>query len=474
MKAFFRIRRDFMNKEIINQWKNKNKINKLYPHFDRRKNSQSFGIEKYITNPKNIVKHSFYPFIHTQIIFKKFNKSNPKEPKDKKRDISYSSHIDRLIYSYYSQLLNNEYNNYAVKNNINKNVIAYRTNLKKNNIHFAKEVFDIIRKYKKCFIMVGDFKSFFDNLEHGYLKKQLCKVLQVEKLPEDWYIIYRNITKYRYCELEEILKLLNISYKKLIEKERIFTIQEFRKYRKENKITIKKNEDRTPQGTLGIPQGSSISAILANVYMIEFDYLLKTYTYNLGGEYFRYSDDFIVIIPLRNDITSSEIKENIWKIEKKIPNLKIEEEKTECYIYQENLLISEKEKNYKVQLDYLGFSFDGINIYLRAKTISKYYYRMYKKIKNINLSEKVSKKGNIISCDELYKNYSIKSGGKRNFLNYIMRAEKIFTGKDNKYIKNIRYTHLKKIKRRIKKVENGRLNEIIQRKKENSKLFELF
>lgn len=55
-----------------------------------------------------------------------------------------------------------------------------------------------------------------------------------------------------------------------------------------------------------------------------------------------------------------------------------------------------------------------------------------------------------------------------------MRAEKIFTERDNKYIKNIRYTHLKKIKRRIKRVENKRLNEIIQRKKENYKLVELF
>lgn len=450
-----------MSKEIIAIWREKNRTNKSYVHFDKRKNSQSLGVEKYITNPKNIIKHSFYPFIHTQIIFKKFNKLNPRIPKNKIREISYSSHMDRLIYSYYSQILNNEYNNYVVKNNINKNVIAYRNNLKKNNIHFAKEVFDIIRKYKKCFIMVGDFKSFFDNLEHNYLKKQLCKVLEVENLPEDWYVIYKNITKYCYCELAEILNILNISHKNLMEKERIFTTEKFREYRKEKKITIKKNKE------LGIPQGSTISTILANVYMIEFDSLLKEYTSNLGGEYFRYSDDFIVIIPLESNISSNEIKKNIEEIERKIPNLKIEEEKTECYIYKENLLFSEKENNSKAQLDYLGFSFDGENIYLRAKTMSKYYYRMYKKIKNINLSEKVSKNGNIISCNILYENYSIKNNGKRNFLNYITRAEKIFTDEDNRYIKNIRYTHLKKIKRKVKKLDGDRLVEIIQRKKEN-------
>ena len=34
-------------------------------------------------------------------------------------------------------------------------------------------------------------------------------------------------------------------------------------------------------------------------------------------------------------------------------------------------------------LDYLGFSFDGRKVRIRDKTITKYYYRMYRKV-NIN------------------------------------------------------------------------------------------
>jgi Reverse transcriptase (RNA-dependent DNA polymerase). len=47
----------------------------------------------------------------------------------------------------------------------------------------------------------------------------------------------------------------------------------------------------------GIPQGTSISAVLANVYMIDFDKKVCALLKNLGGMYRRYSDDFIIVIP---------------------------------------------------------------------------------------------------------------------------------------------------------------------------------
>ena len=46
-----------------------------------------------------------------------------------------------------------------------------------------------------------------------------------------------------------------------------------------------------------IPQGSSISAVLANIYMIEADKKINEYVVSLGGMYRRYSDDFIVVVP---------------------------------------------------------------------------------------------------------------------------------------------------------------------------------
>lgn len=456
-------------KELIKLWKEKNKLSKSYVHFDNRINSTISNIEKYITNPINIEKHSFYPFIHKVIKFNKYSRKKVCKPKI--RDINYSSHMDRLIYSYYAQILNDVYNDYVIKNGTNENVIAYRNNFykKNNNIYFAKNVFDFIKEQEKCFIMVGDFSKFFDNLNHKYLKKQICEVLGVKVLSKDWYIIFKNITKYVSYDLKDISEYLHISEKKLKKKKRIFEPEEFRSFRKIKKIKQNKND-------YGIPQGSAISAVLANVYMIEFDFLLKEYIKEKNGTYFRYSDDFIVIIPLGKDeefenIEIEKVIKHIESIEKSIPNLIIQKDKTENYIYNQGKLKCYKENTgKKALLNYLGFTFDGKNIFIRDKTLTKYYYRMYKKIKCINRCNRVSKKGNVISCSVLYDKYSIKQkeNSKGNFIDYVRRAEKIF-GQDAKYIKKVRATHLKKIKRRLKKVKPEIIKRRVLKKQEELK-----
>ena len=446
--------------KIIKNWKEKNSINRKYIHFDKTKNALSPNIENYVTNCQNIEKHSFYPFLRIKKIFKKFNIKNPNRPKVKEREITYSSHIDRLIYSYYSQIINEHYNEYLLKMNFNDNIIAYRSNLKKNNIHFAKEAFEKIQETTGAFVIIGDFSNFFDNLDHKYLKKQICKVLNKKKLCKPWYIIFRNITKYHYCELKSILRYLKISKNELQKKDRICSSKKFRKYIDEKKIQIHPNTKNK-----GIPQGSAISAVLANVYMIEFDLEIINFLKNVNGSYFRYSDDFIIIFPSEFEMKKfSELKNKIEESINKIPNLELQEEKKQFFYFKNNRLkkINKIENpNKKVVLNYLGFSFDGEKITIRDKTISKYYYRMYNKIKTINKciknSNGITKNGNRISCKKLYENYSLKGGYnknkkifKGNFIHYVKRAEKIFGIKNSKYISHLRKIHFKKIKQKLK------------------------
>ena len=52
-------------------------------------------------------------------------------------------------------------------------------------------LFDAIRSFPQCFILVGDFTNFFDNLEHQYLKKMMCEVLGVERLPQDYFSVFK-------------------------------------------------------------------------------------------------------------------------------------------------------------------------------------------------------------------------------------------------------------------------------------------
>lgn len=545
--------------EVKEKWKEKTKKCKPYLHFDCRKNSQNIKLQKYITNPQKIARHSFYPFLHYTISMRKFNKQNPSKPRKKERKINCSAHIDRLIFSYYSRILNSEYNKYVSKKEIDKNIIAYRDNLRKSNIHFSKEAFDFIRKHKSCFIVIGDFSNFFDNLDHNYLKNQICKILNVNKLSDDWYAIYKNITKFSFCELEEIKEFSKLEKEKL-KNSRLLSPEFFRKLRKEKLLKINKNLEK------GIPQGSAISAVLANVYMNEFDYKLKQYTKKFNGEYFRYSDDFILIFPMEINKNINFIREKIQKIKKKIPNLELQEEKTQCFYYCNNkiTILAEKNKigycfkntniyilnkkealknyiiykkiyknvncknklkkkkiiqtrnNYKIYskklnffemikkllnnssenkkkfyciykefiislsdekikykdlISYLGFSFDGKNIYIRDKTLSKYYYRMYRKIKTINKSNRVTKKGNIISCRVLYSKYSQKGNKnssvvtKQNFIGYVGRAMKIFTKLDNKNIAHVKKIHYKKIKDRLIKVDEELLKKTVRKNK---------
>lgn len=50
----------------------------------------------------------------------------------------------------------------------------------------------------------------------------------------------------------------------------------------------------------GIPQGSPISALLANVYMLDVDKKVYEIVAAQNGMYMRYSDDFIIILPIRD------------------------------------------------------------------------------------------------------------------------------------------------------------------------------
>ncbi|WP_257983354.1 reverse transcriptase domain-containing protein, partial [Vibrio parahaemolyticus] len=55
---------------------------------------------------------------------------------------------------------------------------------------------------------------------------------------------------------------------------------------------MKKNRE-----SQGIPQGSPMSGLLSNIYMIDFDIKLKNYAESLNGKYYRYCDDLLCILP---------------------------------------------------------------------------------------------------------------------------------------------------------------------------------
>ena len=423
---------------------------KSYAHFDKRISLEMPTIRQYVMNEQKIVTHSFYPFIHFTKTISRYRK---KQKKQKKRELYYCSHLDRCVYQRYAFLLNQKYNEVVKKIGINDVAIAYRSDLgKKNNIAFAKMAFDAIRERKHCLVIVGDFTNFFDKLNHEYLKGMLCYLLDVEKLPQDYFAVYKNITRFASWDWELLVKQSGNSIKetgirtKLNNQETLLTKSQF----KQHTDSIVKNKN-----VYGIPQGSPISAVLSNVYMLNFDKEINDYVSKLNGTYMRYSDDFLIVLPYENEQEISNHKDFIFSQVDCIEGLELQKDKTSVYIFNNKQITKiERDETSKIEkkeiskIDYLGFIFDGIDIKLRPKSITKYYYRMRRKAKTIGRSNWKSPTGRNISAKNLYNIYS--SGGeKQTFIDYAKRAKyklKLNDAEADSLIKN----HKQKIAHAIK------------------------
>ena len=412
---------------------------KPYAHFDLRVSLSMPSIRKYVMDRTKIVTHSFYPFIHFEKKNSRYGKKGPKKP----RELYYCSHLDRCVYQRYAFLLNYQYSIWACENNIDDVAIAYRDNLGKNNIDFAKDAFDAIRSFPQCFIFVGDFTNFFDNLEHQYLKKMMCEVLGVERLPQDYFSVFKNITRFSSWDWKDIVKAAgeNIAErgvrKKINSKETVLTKEQFQK----NKKDIKKNISG-----VGVPQGSPISAVLSNIYMIKFDKDIKRYVICKGGIYMRYSDDFIIVLPYERDAEIADFTSYIFSYVESMKGLiDLQKEKTSCYTYKDEVIY---EGDQPSSINYLGFLFDGKSIRIRPRAITKYYYRMRRKANTIGRSNWTSSKGRRISAKELYSIYS-RNDEKQTFIDYARKAKGILKLNDQEANALIKH-HKRKIAMAIK------------------------
>ena len=412
---------------------------KPYAHFDLRVSLSMPSIRKYVMDRTKIVTHSFYPFIHFEKKNSRYGKKGPKKP----RELYYCSHLDRCVYQRYAFLLNYQYNIWACENNIDDVAIAYRDSLGKNNIDFAKDAFDAIRSFPQCFILVGDFTNFFDNLEHQYLKKMMCEVLGVERLPQDYFSVFKNITRFSSWDWKDIVKAAgeNIAErgvrKKINSKETVLTKEQFQK----NKKDIKKNISG-----VGVPQGSPISTVLSYIYMIKFDKDIKRYVTSKGGIYMRYSDDFIIVLPYERDAEIADFTSYIFSYVESMKGLiDLQKEKTSCYTYKDEVIY---EGDQPSSINYLGFLFDGKNIRIRPRAITKYYYRMRRKANTIGRSNWTSSKGRRISAKELYSIYS-RNDEKQTFIDYARKAKGILKLNDQEANALIKH-HKRKIAMAIK------------------------
>ncbi len=287
--------------------------------------------------------------------------------KVKTRPLAYVSNKDGYIYSYYAAKLQQTYDDLLKELGLDEVVIGYRKG--RSNISLAKSAFDEIGQRGSCSAVALDIRGFFDNISHSVLKASWTKVLGLPHLPDDHYSVLSGLTTSRGIPLEECIARLGLplksSYSELPRP--LCSIQIFREQICGHPASSLKSG--TSGYRKGIPQGTPISAIAANISMLEFDLAMLAEAKRLGGSYRRYSDDILPLCP----IASTKKLETFLKtaLKKFTLTLEIAPEKTSRVVF-----LGDGSRVSGKPLQYLGFLFDGVQRQVRSGTIARFHHRM--------------------------------------------------------------------------------------------------
>ncbi|GAF40642.1 hypothetical protein FC83_GL000238 [Agrilactobacillus composti DSM 18527 = JCM 14202] len=320
--------------------------------------------------------HRYLPLISFRIKIKKY-KASEQRVLIKERNISLPSHHDTLVYRFFGAILNQQYSIFAKAHGIDEVAVAYREKGHGSNIIVARDVINTIVDNKESWIIKGDFKSFFDTLDHKKLEQELVNILGNPLTPE-WRSMLKAITKYRMISQRRLHAQLKVAGLRMSHRKYgtayVKDLKTLGKLIRDKKIRLSRINQR------GIPQGTAVSAVLANVYMGTFDQILSRKVSNMGGIYRRYSDDFVVVLPKGriNFQSVIELKKLIISFSVTKLGLEISSEKTKLYEYRginKDIRVWNGSSWGKMAFDYLGFIFDGYSVSLRSKSIYKFIYR---------------------------------------------------------------------------------------------------
>jgi RNA-directed DNA polymerase len=431
-------------------------LKKGYLHFDPKfwfpkrqdevKRIIQGGLKVYHKVHGRMENYAFRPFTKILISTPRYKETNGEYHLETKiRPICYAAHLDSLIFSFYAFALNEKYQEFIKKNGVNEAVLAYRTDLDgKCNIQFAKEIFDEVKRRGQCTAIALDIKGYFDHIDHEQLKDKWQEIIG-GLLPDDQFLIYKRLTKYSYTSKNSILRKYGIKLKKAAVPPETFLdiipgathFSKFQRLRDDKLIVTNDKPDKKLKSMIGIPQGSAMSALLSNIYLIGYDEMMVAKGKKEGFMYRRYCDDIMIIC---DSAQAGELQKfAIEKIDKDC-RLEIQPRKVELTEFRENSkkqirafnkkkLLKENiietdqdnEQRYYKSLQYLGFEFNGQDIFIRASSLSRYFIRNKARIiKTVSMAYSETGKSDRIFKEKLFHRYT--HLGKRNFLKYAYNA----------------------------------------------------
>lgn len=403
-----------------------------YIHFDYA--LPKSGRESFTITDEQIVAHSFWPLLG-------FSKKERRTQKDKRgkllvreksREIKFGSHNDAAILQWYTAILSRQYDTHISRNKLQSCVLAYRSGVG-DNITQARDLFSEIKALGSCTAIALDIKGFFDNIDHEILIENLKAVLEVERLPDAHFKIFERMTKFECVDADALrARLKRIK----TPKGRLCTSLQFRNVvRRAGNSLIETNGE-----VFGIPQGTPLSGLYANISMLAFDEKVSRYLTKKGGIYRRYSDDIAIIIPdgVNDRTVLKYVRSEIRK-----SKLTINPKKTEIskFNFLGSKLLSDR------PFQYLGFIFNGRSTLIRPSSLASYYAKMRRGVRaKIRAAYTKGVQKEEIFMRELFRRYT-HFGQVRNFPRYAYRAAKILGAPEIK--KQIR-PHMSQFKKCVK------------------------
>ena len=432
-----------------------------YPHFDPTvRHSALRRVIRDAHDRSKVAVRSFLPFIHREHVSPKYytTKNGRRRKKLKRRPICYAAHGDSHVFACYGHRLGVWLDEAIHDAGLDAHVIAYRRirtkrGRGKSNVHYAGETFASICEMALMGPVVAlafDVEDFFGQMDHDLLKEQWASLVPDEergleyvtksprgagivrdgggsevRLPKDHFVVFRAVTSYAYVYDSDLREAFPGFYDQTRDERKGRAICSHRAFLDQVRGggLIHQNQ------SCGIPQGSPISAVLSNAYMMPLDEELKREAAALGGFYRRYSDDLMLVVPAETREAAEAAVKRVIRARK----LDTQDEKTDrvCFCQAEDgdgLTCTDADSGEDTTLQYLGFTFDGRQVAIRESSLNRYrlqFRRMIPKIKKrAEKSDHLDARTLVYRLFTRFGRRSRKKGGQpqQNFVLYAERA----------------------------------------------------
>lgn len=336
------------------------------------------------------------------------NSSGEREINIKKRPIRFAGHADAAYLQAYAAHLNGFYERALMIDGTSGAVLAYRKG-GGTNIHHAKALFDEVRTRGDCTVVAMDISGFFDCLDHMMLRDEVGQLVGMTRLEGHHAAVWKNVTRYSWVETTDLDAILG---SKRNGHGRVCSITDFSDHVRGRTNGL----IQTHTEAFGIPQGTPVSGLYANIYMRTFDREMTAWCGQYGGSYRRYSDDIAVVLPL-----GSKVHHVVAVVEKMLADngLAMSVDKTDTADFKGGFLVS------STPIQYLGFTFDGQKTLIRASSLDAYRGKMRRGIH----AKMIAAKSKKILPSEVFKRECLSRythlGKRRNFLRYAYKAANV-------------------------------------------------